>query len=629
MKKFLSVLSIVLFLSILITGCQEAVPNRPLTMEQKLTDFKVLVSQIRENYALTEYKEQRFGFKLADLEQKFIQKIMLTKNNSEFYAALNEFVATFGDAHFSINFRPSSLKGASEIAVLGMLGIKHGDNILVTELHPLVQGIENFPLQPGDQIIRINKISVKDYINKELVPYRNLGREESNHTFLAKSLFQRSSLSGNLPKEKYVSLTYSSAENGKILTVELPWIVRDYADFQFEIAKLKENPFVLHVTDKVTGTKFPMTFYQANQRPINLQKAFAANSSIESIADRISRFEFDAVDGWTSAHIKKHLSFVTAQGRESLALERKIPEDVLFIEEAQTYPAYIESVKTSTGKTKNIGYIRIGTFSPDAGQEEVLEQLWITLRKFEKHGVKDIVLDLLDNPGGSLSLVTNVAQAFSNKKIKTIDMKFGLNENWLNNFHSMSTSIGRGSEAVIADDVLKELTIDYEKGAKISSKSYPVESFMPFGINVNYELQTKFNILALVSEGNASSGDIIAYLLKRNGLAVLAGQNTMGAGGNVVKHLQAPHSHFEARLTESALVMEDGQFLENNGVKPDMYVDLQKFKYNQYRDFIRRAFEIVSNNATFVELQKIAKAKPEAAKLLEKHCDLFLVKVKP
>jgi C-terminal processing protease CtpA/Prc len=75
-------------------------------------------------------------------------------------------------------------------------------------------------------------------------------------------------------------------------------------------------------------------------------------------------------------------------------------------------------------------------------------------------------------------------------------------------------------------------------------------------------------------------------------MATVVGSRTMGAGGNVVNHQQAPNSHVDIRQTESLLLRKDGTYLENNGVEADVKVavnETAKTKYKEVRDAALKA----------------------------------------
>jgi carboxyl-terminal processing protease len=67
----------------------------------------------------------------------------------------------------------------------------------------------------------------------------------------------------------------------------------------------------------------------------------------------------------------------------------------------------IESVQARFMLTPEIGYIRLGVFSEKSG-----EDLAATIKELRFHGMKKLIFDLRDNPGGLLSRAVDVADLF-------------------------------------------------------------------------------------------------------------------------------------------------------------------------------------------------------------------------
>jgi C-terminal processing protease CtpA/Prc len=216
------------------------------------------------------------------------------------------------------------------------------------------------------------------------------------------------------------------------------------------------------------------------------------------------------------------------------------------------------------------------------------------LKKFKTFGINNVIVDTLDNPGGSLSLLAKVSQAFSDKPIHQPDMRFGLNDNWLLELQQSSIDYKASDEQrERARRIYEKLRAEKNQGKRLSSV-YNVADIVTDKILPNEGVH--FNkIVVLVNEMNASCGDIFPATLQDNGLAVIAGTNTMGAGGNVVDHNndQAPNGHFAVRQTESLIVRKDGSYLENNGVKPDVEFDVNATMADKYRDALSKAEQII------------------------------------
>ena len=68
--------------------------------------------------------------------------------------------------------------------------------------------------------------------------------------------------------------------------------------------------------------------------------------------------------------------------------------------------------------------------------------------------------------------------------------------------------------------------------------------------------------------------DIFSSVFKDKEMGVVIGQRTMGGGGNVTQHGVTPVSKFGLSMTESLIISPKGQYIEDNGVTPDVKVDM-------------------------------------------------------
>ncbi|MBS1559401.1 MAG: S41 family peptidase [Bacteroidetes bacterium] len=126
---------------------------------------------------------------------------------------------------------------------------------------------------------------------------------------------------------------------------------------------------------------------------------------------------------------------------------------------------------------KNIGFIKLDEFTPGAGRE-VAE----AITKLKAQGAEKLILDLRDNPGGSLYEAVNIAGLF----------------------------IPKGKEVV-------------------STKGKSTESNKTYG-TLNAPLDLHIPLIILISNGTASASEIVAGSLQDYDRALLLGQRTFGKG---------------------------------------------------------------------------------------------------
>lgn len=83
--------------------------------------------------------------------------------------------------------------------------------------------------------------------------------------------------------------------------------------------------------------------------------------------------------------LDKLLKRKKSEGMERLHQQRNVPKNVEWIKGSDVFPAYIETIEVDGKKTK-VGYWRIDTFSPEAGDDEIMKQVASTLEQFKKKG---------------------------------------------------------------------------------------------------------------------------------------------------------------------------------------------------------------------------------------------------
>lgn len=631
----------------------DPVPFLPLTIVQKQADFNFLVAKYDENYALLQYKESRNGFKFDELVRRYLDEALTTRSNEEFYRVLLRFVAEFKDAHNSMKLTVSNLPEHVRIAYLGFSGKRKGPGFLVTSLLPTIDTVESaFPVRIGDVITHVDGIPVVDYVKQKITPYVNLGRDESNATALMNMIFNRISLRAEIPTEPEIKVTIRKAgRKGDTEVVTLPWIVKDLFDFRLEqdsVARLKDGSLTRFGVEDLSGKHRPfgITFLDYVGRPVRVadlfpdhqllkgaeraeldsyRKLWAAFSAgiqggdvnmeqlralvpqqpqqkgrLHKFFKRLETFRLPTeIASWTTEPVA---DLEDLSGIERLKQERHVPGGVIPIEEAQTFPAYVtlrqrhNKQGIPSGPKVPIGVLRIDTFSPSQEEAIVLDQVQKTLARFQELGVNDIVVDLLDNGGGSLSLVLKLAQLFSPTDLKFPQIQFALNNNWLEDLQRGALWGPSDGERQIQKTLFGELLAEKKEGRRIS-KPKDLRRIMPFQLKPNLSLgkRFRFNMVLLTNEMCASAADIFASLFKHNELATLIGGNTMGAGGNVVNHFQAPASHFDIRMTESLLLNPDGTVLENNGIAPHVPMEVSESVDEQYETVVEAGVEYLVN----------------------------------
>ncbi len=192
-------------------------------------------------------------------------------------------------------------------------------------------------------------------------------------------------------------------------------------------------------------------------------------------------------------------------------------------------------------KASKIGYIRITTFSETAAKE-----MRAAMDTLLSQGMKGLVLDLRNNPGGLLRSAVEIADMF------------------LDHGKIVSTR-GRGPG---------EETFDAKSDGTI---------FLP---------TAEHPMVVLINRGSASASEILAAALQDNGRAVVIGERSFGKG-SVQNVIEMENRQSALKLTTASYWRPSGKnihrFPESKetddwGVKPDQGFDI-KLTPEEYRDY--------------------------------------------
>lgn len=186
----------------------------------------------------------------------------------------------------------------------------------------------------------------------------------------------------------------------------------------------------------------------------------------------------------------------------------------------------VSSVSTDI-KDGNVGYIRLRRFGDDTD---------VAIRKatadLSSKGVKKIVLDLRDNPGGYLDSAVTVSSEF-----------------------------------------LAQGTVVEERGKHIETKKLTANP----GGNL-----TDAKLVILINEGSASASEITAGALKDNGRAILVGEKSYGKGS--VQEVKQLGNGAQLKITVAGWYTPKGVNISKEGIKPDIEVKTTADDLNAGRD---------------------------------------------
>jgi carboxyl-terminal processing protease len=182
----------------------------------------------------------------------------------------------------------------------------------------------------------------------------------------------------------------------------------------------------------------------------------------------------------------------------------------------------VQSVKTRI-LDGDIGYLKITQFQGTTGAE--VEK---AMAKLKEKGMKRLVLDLRNNPGGVLDASVDVSSLFLPKG---------------------------------------DLVVYLQGRNATDRKDYPSRGIDSF---------QKEPVVVLVNAGSASASEIVAGALQDARRAVILGTQTFGKGS--VQTVFSLDGNVGMRLTTAKYYTPSGRSIQNVGIKPDLEVKLPSVK---------------------------------------------------
>ena len=188
----------------------------------------------------------------------------------------------------------------------------------------------------------------------------------------------------------------------------------------------------------------------------------------------------------------------------------------------------IIKVRSVTNKLyeDDIGYIKIRSFSKNTSND-----LDKALAELKQKGITKLILDVRNNPGGLLNQAVEVTDRFLNKENLIVYTK------------------GRSNEQ----------NMRFTSHDKVAGVSYPM--------------------IILVNEGSASASEIVAGALQDLNRAIILGTTTFGKGS--VQTIIPLSDGSALRLTTARYYTPSGRVIQENGIKPDIVVEMKLLDKNE------------------------------------------------
>lgn len=249
-----------------------------------------------------------------------------------------------------------------------------------------------------------------------------------------------------------------------------------------------------------------------------------------------------AVNGETTSNMSLDTAISKIRGDEGTKVKLQIKRGKETKEfEITRAKIVVDSVKAEV-KDGNIGYVKITRFDSNTTKE-----LRAQLDQFLSRNVTKVVLDLRGNPGGYLDESITVSSEFLKSGVVVTEKRDV--DGGTNRYDYKATGKGK----MTRDDI---------------------------------------KIVVLIDEGSASAAEIVAGALQDHHRAILVGATTFGKGS--VQEIQELSKGAQIRITIAHWYTPNGVNINQEGIKPDIPVEMTEADYNNSNDKqLKKALELL------------------------------------
>jgi hypothetical protein len=536
-----------------------------LTSEQKiknnmLSDIDFIHNIFEIYYAPKEWKKSHLGWNLKEEIEKAIEKVK-TKSNittKEYQQIIKQFFHSTQDYHTTVFFY-STEKAKLPFSVKGVHGRYFISFVEKSELPPYIS------LEIGDELISFNGTPTKEVVQEIMA--QNGGypsNKETDHSIASYLLTKRIGELGHHVPSGLVSFEIKHKNSQMKHRYKLEW---SYEPEKFSNAfegKLLND-------DELDSKK---TFFDKNLKLPNYEalKSLIKMNSLEE-----------------ESFIGSRVSFVPP-----------LSEDILWRSNpGSPFHAYLYQICG-----EKIGYVRIANYD---GNKFEFEKFGEIIGFLERNS-SALVIDQVDNPGGSISYLFNLLTVLTDRPLLLPTQRMMITYEEVEFAFSMIEilSLFKKKPELLYD--LKKLT-DFEyldddeqvnnyfnyfsfiisewNAGRNFTEPYYLSGFsrvMPSESKVHYTRP----ILVLINSLAMSGGDFFPAVLQDNKRATLFGTPTAGAGGAILE-TTFPNRFGIKRFTYTASIAErlDKKIIENLGVSPDIEYRLTEHDYqNNYQRYV-------------------------------------------
>ncbi len=509
---------------------------RDMSQFEAQQDLEQIFGHVRTLYGPYEYKEERFGYSIAELEEQAREMLAEFPGDSGFFETARWFLTRFQDGHVSL-----SQPRTSEPVVGYQIGIA----VQPVEGKALVGGLldpslAQLGISYGDEVLAVDGVTPYELLEKA-TKLGSLGNDLSNEHLILRAFLRPGFASSLTPEGPVAEVDFRRAD-GSEYSRELVWREVTEVDAGLVSSDGEESNiapadgFYVHAVDELGRATKGSIFTIGAPVPFFLTPSTAA--------------AFDV------AEVTVNATMLSRYG----------------LEPSTTFDIY-SALYSFGGKT--ILLIRQSGY----GNQDFPQRLQYYKALMDQYDgfVDGLVVDQTHNPGGALGYCTGFARLFAQEPGSGFVQAMNTDRRWINAIRDYARALD--------PSLSSELSRSYELRASLIEEAYDAGEGVspPIAFDPGHELLPDEEYvwtkpaLVLIDELAGSCGDMFPMLVKNNGLAPLFGRRTMGLGGNVEEFGPLANSDAMLRLTRglATTYREDGKyssedFVENRGVEPDV-----------------------------------------------------------
>ncbi|MBS0623433.1 MAG: protease-like activity factor CPAF [Verrucomicrobia bacterium] len=579
--KLNTIYALIFLLPSLLFGSQSE-----LAKKRMLEDLNFLQQSLEVRYAPLEWKRSYVGLNLEkEFEQarkEIQQKPHVT--TKEFQRLVSKVLNSLADYHVGAQFY-STERSKLPFAVKSALDpeSESGRRYFIVHIDWSKISRLAFPLSVGDELLEwdgqpIDKV-VKELCKQEF-GVRNF--EGTNLALAEETLTERYGFLGQHVPSGLIKLKFKSSKSLQIQDVVMKWEYRAerIKDFSSLGASKDKN--------KLVQANLPLQKIEQGMQQSILQQGMMVAAHFDPV--RLHQSVENPYERGSRSNYLPNLGKVIWK---SHAKDR--------------FHAYIFSAPSGN----LVGYIRIPHYMAD---EEETKEFCALMRIFE-NATNALVIDQMDNPGGSIFYLYSLASALANKPIDVPKHHINLTQEEVNmavrrlpeleSIHNLEDAhevIGDsiGGLPVTMQTVEKMKQFFYKIIEEWNEGKLYTDPLHVFGIDkVTAHPDGCYTkpVLVLVNHLDFSGGDFFPAILQDSGRAVILGTRTAGAGGYVLATSHPNHNGIAGfTITGSVAERANKEPIENLGVKPDIEYAMQvEDLQHNYRSYVNKILETVES----------------------------------